>query len=90
LLGGKWVTDGKLAIICSNTRATYFLRAAATAILIQLMHCLDDSFDSFMGVTLDFPDDFSCDAAAQAGQGSQLSKGEWLPCESGTIQLQNG
>jgi hypothetical protein len=40
------------------------LLAAATAISTLLMHHLqDDSFDSFMGTTLDFPHYFFSDAA---------------------------
>ena len=49
----------KLAVFCSNTRASYFLRAAATAISTPLMHGLDEAFDSFMAATLDFPHDFT-------------------------------
>ena len=49
----------KLATYCSNTRASYFLRAAAIAISTPLMQHLDGSFDSFMAATLDFPHDFA-------------------------------
>ena len=49
----------KLATYCSNTRATYFLRAAAMAVSTPIMRNVDDSFDSFMAATLDFPEDYS-------------------------------
>ena len=49
----------KLATFCSNTRATYFLRAAAINISTPLMQTLDDSFNTFMATTLDFPHDFA-------------------------------
>ena len=51
----------KLAVFCSNTRESYFLQAAATAISSPLMHGLDDAFYSFMPATLDFPHDFTRD-----------------------------
>ena len=54
----------KLATYCSNTRASYFLRAAAMTVSTPLMQTLDDSFDSFMAATLDFPEEFTADAAA--------------------------
>ena len=45
----------KLAIYCSNTRATYFLRAIAPNIAEPVMKRLDASFDDFLAHTLSFP-----------------------------------
>jgi hypothetical protein len=45
----------KLAIFCSNTRATYFLRAATPTIAEPVMKRLDASFDEFLAHTLSFP-----------------------------------
>jgi hypothetical protein len=53
----------KLAVFCSNTRASHFPRAAALAISTPLMQGLDDSFDNFMAATLDFPHDYSSNAS---------------------------
>ena len=54
----------KLATYCSNTRATYFLRAVKMTVSVPLMQTLDKSFDSFMAATLNFPEGFQTDAAA--------------------------
>ena len=47
----------KLAIYCSNTPATYFLRAIAPNIRVAepLMKRLDASYDDFLAHTLSFP-----------------------------------
>ena len=48
----------KLAIFCSNTRATYFLRTMAPHIAEPLMTRLDASFNEFLAHTLSFPPTF--------------------------------
>jgi hypothetical protein len=44
----------KMATFCTNTRPTYFLRAAKLRISVPSMSTLDGSFDQFLASTLSF------------------------------------
>ena len=44
----------KMATFCTNTRPTYFLRAAKLRISVPIMSELDGSFDQFLASTLSF------------------------------------
>ena len=52
----------KLAIYCSNTRATYFLRTMAPHIAEPVMTSLDGSFDAFLAHTLCFPTTYQAES----------------------------
>ena len=56
----------KLAVFCSNKRATYLLRAAKLDVSLAIMKRLDASFDAFIACTLSFVQNYELSTHAIA------------------------